>query len=120
MDTETTPTNGTAETAPAEKRKRARLTDTDIANIKVLKSQGKTLKEIADATGFSIGSVATHSHDGTKPKKERKARAPKATPAAAKSTLDTPTAVKSMLFDLIVVNGHPIAAVRGALATYFG
>ena len=109
------PTNG-----HAEPRGRKRLTETEIGAIKELRAQDKSYSEIAEATGISIGSIQKILADPAKTRKPRKAKAAPA-PAAAKPVKnDTVEAVKAMLFDLIVTQGHPVAAVRGAIATHLG
>lgn len=120
--------------AGSTKQTRKRPTAEDIAQLKAWKAEGRTLAEIHELSGFSVGSIRKYTADAEvapsdKPKRGRppkvksdaapKARAVKAAPTVAASTarVDTVIQVKAMLFDLIAA-GHPVAAIRGALASF--
>jgi len=154
MTTDTTPENGAARakptlvetdpvvttepaeaSAPAEekaKRTRRSPTEEQIVEIRKLRAEGITFKDVAERTGFSVGTIQKFSKD-EEPKPAKAPKAPK-TPKAAKTATATPAvkaaapsggtdtvnAVKAAIFDLVITQGHPIAAVRGAIATYLG
>jgi hypothetical protein len=117
------------------KQTRKRPTAENIAQLKAWKAEGRTLAEMHELSGFSVGSVRKYTADAsaTPAKRGRPAKvkaavqaAPKkrgrpakvATVAAAPAArVDTVTQVKAMLFDLLAA-GHPIAAIRGALASF--
>ena len=129
MDAMTTD-NGT--TAPAimdtdatveVKTKRTRKTPdaTQIAEMKRLRAEKVTFSEVARQTGFSVGTVQKYSEDGAAPKPKGAKRGPK--PKAAKTAapassgrLDTVTAVRLAMADLLFA-GHAVAEIRGALAS---
>jgi len=133
----TTPSNGTpAEPPPANaaapspppaaKAKRARITPEQIAEVRRLKAEGKTFKEVSTLTGVSIGSIQKYVADGApkaakKPVAKAKAKpaAKPAAPAAPKAAPATPApkkldALKARLFD-ILSDGYSADDIRAVL-----
>jgi hypothetical protein len=115
-----TESNGTQPEPTVEvktRKTRRSPSDEQVAEMKRLRTEGVTFSEVARQTGFSVGTIQKM----VGPAKEKtpgKKRGPKPKAAAVSSStsVDTPTAVKAAMADLLLA-GHPLAGIRGALAS---